>query len=158
MDRQERDRLIAQYKAGYDEVVGALENFPAAGLTAHPVPGKWSAAEIVHHLADSESTSAIRIRKLLAEEHAIIQGYDQELWAKRFRYNERDLAPSLEAFRAARATTAQLLPGLTDADWAREGWHTESGRYSVETWLEIYAVHADNHAAQIRRLKDALAK
>jgi hypothetical protein len=158
VERKERERLIAQYVAGYDDVMAALKGFPAAGLTAHPIPGKWSAAEIVHHLADSETTSALRFRKLLAEDHAIIQGYDQELYAKRLRYNERDMAPSLEAFRAARATTAQLLPGLTDADWAREGWHTESGRYSVETWLRIYAVHAHNHAGQIQRLKDALAK
>lgn len=158
MDRQERERLIAQYVAGYDEVAGALKGFPAGGLTTHPLPGKWSAAEIVHHLADSESASALRIRKLLAEDHAIIHGYDQEVYAKRLRYNERDIAPSLEAFRAARATTAQLLPGLTDADWAREGWHTESGRYSAETWLRIYAVHAHNHAAQIQRLKNALAR
>ena len=158
MDRQERERLIAQYEAGYEEVAAALKGFPRGALTAHPLPGKWSAAEIVHHLADSESTSALRIRKLLVEEHPIIQGYDQELYAKRLRYDERDIAPSLEAFRAARATTAQLLPTLTDADWAREGWHTESGRYSAEMWLRIYAAHAHNHAAQIQRLKDTLAK
>jgi len=158
MDRQERERLIAQYQAGFEEVAGALKDFPSGGLAAHPLPGKWSAAEIVHHLADSETTSALRIRKLLVEEHPIIQGYDQELYAKKLRYNERDTTPSLDAFRAARATTAQLLATLTDADWAREGWHTESGRYSAETWLRIYAVHAHNHAAQIRRLKDALAR
>ncbi len=158
MDRQERDQLIARYAAGHDEVAGALKGFPAAGLAAHPLPGKWSAAEIVHHLADSETASALRIRKLLAEEHPVIQGYDQELYAKKLRYNERDIAPSLEAFRAARATTVQLFPGLTDADWAREGWHTDAGRYSAENWLRIYAVHAHDHAAQIRRLKDALAK
>jgi hypothetical protein len=158
MERQERQKLIARYAAGYDEVAGALDGFPAGELTAHPIPGKWSAAEIVHHLADSETTSAIRIRRLLAEEHPVIQGYDQELYAVRLRYNERDIAPSLEAFRAARATTMQLLPGLTDADWAREGWHTQSGRYSAETWLGLYAAHAHGHAAQISRLKAALAK
>ena len=158
MDRQERDQLISRYAAGYDEVEGALKGFPAGGLTAHPLPGKWSAAEIVHHLADSESTSALRIRKLLAEEHPVIQGYDQERYATKLRYNERDIAPSLDAFRAARATTVQLFPGLTDAYWAREGWHTDAGRYSAETWLRIYAFHAHDHAAQIRRLKVALAK
>jgi hypothetical protein len=158
MDRKERDELIARYAAGYDEVKAALEGFPAGGLTAHPIVGKWSAAEIVHHLADSETTSALRIRKLLAEDHPIIHGYDQELFAARLHYNERDIAPSLEAFRQARATTMQLLPVMTDADWAREGWHSESGRYSAETWLRIYAAHAHNHAAQIARLKAALAK
>ena len=156
MTKQERDSLIAQYAAGYDEVARALQGFPPAKLTAHPIAGKWSAAEIVHHLADSESVSAQRIRKLLAEDHAVIHGYDQETWATRLRYNEREMGPALEAFRAARATTSQLLPGLSDTDWAREGWHTESGRYSAETWLRIYAVHAHNHAAQIRRLRDAL--
>ena len=158
MERQERQRLIGRYAAGYDEVAGALDGFPAGELTAHPIPGKWSAAEIVHHLADSETTSAIRIRRLLAEDLPVIQGYDQELYAVRLRYNQRDIAPSLEAFRAARATTSQLLPGLTDADWAREGWHTESGRYSAEKWLTLYAAHAHGHAAQIARLKAALAK
>ena len=158
MNRQEREQRIAQYAAGYDQVAQALQGFPAGGLTAHPIPGKWSAAEIVHHLADSESTSALRLRKLLAEPHAVIQGYDEARYATVLRYNEREIAPSLDAFRAARATTAQLLPKLSDADWTREGWHSESGRYSVETWLQIYAVHAHNHAAQIRRLKEALAK
>lgn len=158
MERKERDGLIAQYVAGYDDVMAALKGFPEGKLTAHPLPGKWSAAEIVHHLADSETASALRLRKLLVEDHAIIQGYDQEVYATRLRYNERDLAPSLEAFRAARATTAQLFPGMSEADWAREGWHTESGRYSVESWLRIYAVHARNHAGQIQRLKETLAK
>src|SRR5262245_37866457 len=158
MTHQDRDRLIAQYAAGVDEVNRALEGFPAGGLTAHPIPGKWSAAEIVHHLADSESTSAQRIRKLLTEEHPVIQGYDQEEWARRLRYNDRDIAPALSAFRAARETTQQVLAGMSDADWTREGWHTEGGRYSPETWLQIYAVHAHNHAAQITRLKEALAK
>lgn len=158
MTRQERERLIAQYAAGYDEVAGALQGFPSAGLTAHPIANKWSAAEIVHHLADSESASAQRLRKLLVEEHPVIHGYDQEAWAVRLRYNERELAPALAAFRAARATTAQLLAGMSDADWAREGWHTQSGRYTAETWLGIYAVHAHDHAAQIRRLKDALGR
>ncbi len=157
MNGQEREQLIAQYAAGYDEVAKALQGFPSGGLAAHPVPGKWSAAEIVHHLADSESVSAQRLRKLLAEAHPVIHGYDQEAYAVKLRYNVREIGPALEAFRAARATTLQLLPALTDADWMREGWHTESGRYSAETWLRIYAVHAHNHAAQIRRLKDALA-
>jgi hypothetical protein len=158
MDRQERDRLIAQYAAGVAEVNRALEGFPASGLTAHPVTGKWSAAEIIHHLADSEGTSAQRIRKLLTEDHAVIQGYDEAEWARRLRYNQRDIAPALAAFRAARETTHQVLLGMSEADWGREGWHTESGRYSALRWLEIYAAHAHNHAAQITRLKEALAK
>ena len=47
---------------------------------------------------------------------------------------------------------------MTEADWTRPGWHTESGPYTAETWLVIYAAHAHGHADQIRRLKAALAK
>ena len=155
MTTKEKQDLIAQYKAGYDEVVDGLKDFPADSLTAHPIPGKWSAREIVHHLADSETVSSIRLRRLLTEDQPVIQGYDQDDYAARFQYNERDHAAALEAFHAARANTAQLLERMKDEDWKREGSHTESGRYTVEDWLKIYAVHAHNHAAQIRALRAA---
>lgn len=156
MDRNLRRELIDKYAAGYDEVVRALDGFPAGALTAHPIAGKWSAAEIIHHLADSEMTSAIRLRRLLTEENPVIQGYDQDLFATVFKYNEREIAPSLDAFRAARETTVQILRLMTDDDWKRKGTHTESGEYSVDDWLEIYAAHAHGHADQIRGLRAAL--
>ncbi len=157
MTQEERKALIARYAAGYDEVIKALDGFPKAKLTAHPIAGKWSAAEIAQHLADSEMTSAIRLRRLLVEDQPVIQGYDQDLFATRLLYNERDVAPALEAFRAARSTTVQLLERMTEEDWRREGTHTESGRYTAEDWLRIYAAHAHGHADQIRRLREALA-
>ena len=158
MTPEERKQLIARYADGYAEVVSALEGLSEPDRSAHPVPGKWSAREIVQHLADSESISAQRLRRLLVEPHPIIQGYDQAAWATRLRYNERDLAPALEAFRAARTTTLQLLEAMSADDWARTGWHTESGAYSAETWLQIYAGHAHNHADQISRLRTALGR
>ena len=156
MNAEQRKSLIEKYSAGYQEVIKALDGFPAESLTAHPIPGKWSAREIIHHLADSESTSAIRLRRLLVEDKPLIQGYDQDQFASKLRYNERDMAPSLEAFRAARATTAQLLSLMSEEEWRREGVHNESGRYTAEDWLVIYAAHAHNHAAQIQRLRDTL--
>ena len=156
MTPEERRELINQYESGYDEVLKALEEFPPQDLSSHPLPNKWSAREIVHHLADSESTSALRLRRLLAEDRPVIQGYDQDEYATRLKYNEREIAPALDAFRAARETTAQVLKLMTDSDWQRGGEHTESGRYTTEDWLRIYAAHAHNHAAQIRRLREAL--
>jgi hypothetical protein len=153
---EEREQLIEKYAAGYDEVVQSLEGFPEESLSAHPLPGKWSAREIVHHLADSEMTSALRLRQLLDEENPVIHGYDQDNRAARLKYNERDIAPAFDALRGARATTVQLLALMTEDDWKREGTHTESGRYTVEDWLRIYAAHAHNHAAQIRRLKEVI--
>lgn len=156
MTPDERERLIEQYAAGYAEVERSLEGFPENRLTARPIEGKWSACEIVQHLADSEMAAAIRLRKLLNEERAEIQNYDEAAYAVRLKYNERDIKPALEAFRGARAITAQLLRILTEDDWQREGTHPEHARYTVEDWLRIYAAHAHNHAAQIRRLREAL--
>ena len=157
MDTEERARLIAQYRDGYAAVAEALLKITPAELDARPAPNRWTAREIVHHLADSEATSAIRVRRLLAEDHPHIHGYDQEEFARRLHY-ERPHEASLELFRYARMATAELLECLKPADWLREGTHSESGRYTMETWLRIYADHAHKHARQIREARAAAVK
>ena len=158
MDKEKRNNLIRQYERGFHEVENAIQGMGPEELTTRFSEGKWSAAEIVQHLADSEMTSALRLRKLLTEDFPIIHGYEQEAYAAKLFYNERDIAPALAAFRGARATSLQLLERLSENDWQREGWHTEQGRYTIETWLEIYAAHAHNHAEQILRLREASLK
>lgn len=150
MDGATRRALLERYREGTRVVREALEGVTDAELDARPGPGEWSARETVHHLADSEMTSAIRLRKLLAEESPTLQGYDEEEFAQRLHY-DRPIEASLEALAGARASTAALLERLGDDDWSREGIHTESGRYTVEDWLAIYAAHAHDHADQIRR-------
>ena len=149
-----RKQLIDQYKAGYEVVAAALAGATDPELDAHPAPGKWSAREIVHHLADSEMTAAIRLRLLIATERPQIVGFDQEEFARRL-YYDRPIEASVEAFKSARRTTAEILDRMTEAEWAREGTHSEHGRYTVERWLEIYAAHAHNHAEQIRVARSA---
>jgi hypothetical protein len=155
MDAEMRRKLIRNYQEGYEAVAAALEGITEAELDARPAPNKWSPRQIVHHLADSEMTSAIRLRKLIAEEGAIIDGYDQDQFARRL-YYDRPIRASLEAFRAARACTVELLERLTAEQWSRQGVHTESGAYSVTRWLEIYAAHAHDHADQIRRARGSV--
>jgi len=154
MDPERRKQLVDQYKDGYRAVTDALAGATEAELDAHPAPGKWSAREIVHHLADSEMTSAIRLRLLLASDRPAITGYDENEFARRLHY-DRPIGASLEALAAARRTTAELLDRMGEADFAREGTHSESGRYTMDTWLEIYAEHAHKHAGQIRRAREA---
>jgi len=151
MSPLDRSALIARYREGHDAVAAALAAATEADLDRRPPDGTWSAREVVHHLADSEMTSAIRLRRLLAEESPVIAGYDEEEFARRLFYTARPIAPSLDGLRAARATTASILDHLSEEQWRRAGVHSESGAYSVETWLEIYAAHAHDHADQIRR-------
>lgn len=156
MDGARRAELIARYADGPRLIDEALAGISEAELDARETPGEWSPREVVHHLADSEMTSAIRLRLLLAEDGPTIVGYDQELFARRLRY-DRPIVASLAAFRAARAATAELLARLTDADWARAGTHSESGRYGATDWLALYAAHAHEHADQIRRARATAA-
>jgi len=151
MTANERRALIARYQAGFGEVVEALRGIAADELDWRPAPTEWSAREVVHHLADSETISGIRLRRLLTEDTPTIQGYDEQEYARRLRYQNRPMEPALEAFKAARATTAQLLDAMMEADWQRAGVHSESGPYSATRWLEIYAAHAHDHADQIRQ-------
>lgn len=154
MDVTTRQALIAKYKEGSRVVAEALAGSTEAELDARPAPGKWSAREITHHLADSEMIAAIRLRMLLAEDEAVIRAYDQKLYAGRLYYH-RPIQASLEAFQAARRSTAEILEQMTEAQWTRQGTHSESGRYSPEKWLEIYAQHAHTHADQIRKARAA---
>jgi hypothetical protein len=157
MTREERQAAIARYRAGHAEVMAALSDITPDELDWRPAPSEWSAREIVHHLADSETISGIRVRRLLAEEAPAIQGYDEQLYARRLQYERRPIEPALRALEAARATTAQVLDLMTEADWQRAGTHSEMGAYSAERWLEIYAAHAHDHAEQIRRNREAWA-
>ena len=55
--------------------------------------------------------------------------------------------------RWARETSAQLMDRMTKQDWRKVGTHSESGTYSAEDWLKIYAAHAHDHAEQIKRAR-----
>ena len=103
------------------------------------------------HCADSETNAALRIRYLVAEKEPLIVGYDQDAWARLFDYHAQPLEESLAAAAAARDRTVPLLRRMTEADWAKAGRHTESGPYTAEDWLRIYATHLEGHAKQIER-------
>ena len=147
----EREDLIARYARGPQQIRSALARTPEEARQWRPGPDRWSVHEVVVHCADSEANAALRLRYLLAEKEPVIIGYDQEAWARLFDYHSEPLEPALAAVEAARGRTVPLLRRLTDADWAKEGRHTESGRYTVEEWLGIYAAHLEGHAAQIER-------
>jgi hypothetical protein len=146
----DRAALIATYKEAPDVVAAALAGLTDADLDRRPSPTEWTAREVVHHLADAEMRAAIRLRQLLAEDDPVIEAYDEERYARSLHY-DRPIDASLAVFRAVRGATGELLDRLGDADFARRGTHSESGEYSVETWLEIYAAHGHDHAEQLRR-------
>jgi hypothetical protein len=153
VDETERRALLERYRAGIDQIREALVGITEAELDREPSePDGWTARQITHHLADSETMASIRLRRLIAEDAPQIQGYDEPEWARRLHY-DRPIAASVAVVAAVRAASLELLESLTPAEWARTGMHSESGPYSVEGWLEIYAGHSHDHADQIRRVR-----
>ena len=146
-----RDR-VHDYEAATGEALRAIEEAPTEALDRH-APGEWCARQIIHHLADSEAQSYARLRRLIAEPSgSLIQGYDEAAWATSsvLGYEELPIEPSVEVFRAVRQSSLVILRRLSDADLEREGVHSESGRYTLNDWLNIYTRHASDHAEQLR--------
>lgn len=154
---EERKKLIELYRNGYAVVSDALLKVTPEEVDFKPDATRWSVREIIHHLADSEMTAAVRLRMLIAQDRPTLQGYDQDEFARRL-YYDRPYEASLELFRLARQSTVEILDRLTPAEWVREGTHSEMGPYGVESWLKTYSEHAHKHARQIRIARDAAVK
>jgi hypothetical protein len=152
MPDSDRAALLERFASGADDVADAVAGASDDELDRRPPSGEWTAREIVHHVADSESMAYIRLRRLIAEDQPIIHGYDEPEWARRLHY-DRPIETSIAVAHAVRAASLDLLRSLTDEEWARTGTHSESGSYSVDRWLAIYAEHSHDHADQIRRAR-----
>jgi hypothetical protein len=148
----DREHLLHRYRDGYRAVMASLANITEREYDRCPGPGAWTARQVVHHLADSEATSYIRLRRVLAEDSPLIQAYDEERFARQLHY-DRPVEASLAVLKAVRTASAELLDTLEPHEWERSGVHSDSGAYSVEMWLGIYADHAHDHADQIRRAR-----
>jgi hypothetical protein len=147
------EQIAAAYARATEEFDLLASSVPPESLDAH-LPGEWSARQILHHMADSEAQSYARLRRLVAEPAgSVIQGYDEGAWAEceALGYESLPVENSLAVFRAVRAGSLDVLRRLTLADLERQGVHTESGEYSVRTWIANYTAHPIDHADQLRR-------
>ncbi len=153
MDKDTRRQLIEKYKDGHRVVTEALKGLKERDFDLR-LPGKWSIREILHHLADSEMVASVRLRRLVAEDRPGIRATDVGGYVRRLFY-DRPAQSSLDLFRAVRASTAEILDRMTDADWAREGVRSGTGRFTAEKWLEVFSQHADTHADEIQRTRAA---
>ena len=155
MPRDERTVLLERYRDGAAVFTSVVARLSDAELDARPFPDEWTVREICHHLADGEINSAVRLRRLIAEDEPALPAYDEMEFSRRLYYQTREIGPSVAAMAAARAATYQILECLTEEQWARQGTHTEHGPYGVEAWLRDYAGHPWDHADQARRVLEA---
>jgi uncharacterized damage-inducible protein DinB len=115
-----------------------------------PTSGKWSAAQIVCHLADCELVFGFRLRQTLAEDGPTIQPFDQDKWAAN--YSSIPAAEALAAFSALRNWNLRMMRDALPRAAGRTTTHPERGIMTFQTIVETMAGHDLNHLGQLRRL------
>jgi uncharacterized damage-inducible protein DinB len=138
------------------EVRAAVDGHAPDRLRRAEAPGKWSIAQVVQHLADSDLVWGFRLRMVLAHDRPRLAGYDQDLWAERLGYAAAEPGHALEVFTTLRRANLRLLEAATPADLRRIGVHEERGEESVEHMVRLYAGHDLSHRRQLTRIRMAI--
>ena len=144
--------IASAYEAATQEFLHIANSVPADKLDVNDGEN-WSSRQVIHHCADSEAQSYARLRRLVAEPNPVIQGYDENLWAKdaTLGYTELPIENSIAVFASVRAASLDIIKRLKPEQLELKGTHTEAGEYSLQRWLETYTRHANNHADQIKQ-------
>jgi hypothetical protein len=142
---------LAIQAATAEKLNQVIKGVAASELRRRPAPEKWSANEIVAHLADAEIVIGYRLRLVLGSPGAVIVAYDGDTWAVSGHYDERDTQKSVELFRVVREVNLLLLKSLKPEQWKQYGMHSERGQESIEHMVRMHAGHDINHLQQIEK-------
>jgi hypothetical protein len=134
------------------KLASLVKHAASSKLRKRPAPDKWSVAEILAHLADTEIVVGWRIRSILGAPGTPIQAFDQDAWAAAGNYAKRDPRKSVEQFRAVRDANLALYKSLSPEQWKHFGMHAERGEESLQRILHMMAGHDINHISQIERI------
>lgn len=142
---------IVEYEKATQDFLSAVDKLGENDLDRSEGDG-WSPRQVIHHVADSEAQSYARLRRLVVEPGTQIQGYDEGAWGEHstLGYKELPIEISLNVFSAVRASSLEILKRLTAEQLNNSGVHSESGEYSINTWLATYIKHPSEHAFQIK--------
>ena len=145
------EAFASQYENATREFLNTVQGLSDADLDVSN-SGAWTARQVIHHVADSEAQSYARLRRLIAEPGTQIQGYDEGGWGENetLGYKVLPIENSIDVFKAVRYSSLAIIKRLSVTQLENSGIHTESGQYTIKTWLETYINHPLEHAAQIR--------
>jgi len=150
MSKEELQALASEYQAATEVFLAAYAKLDPADLGKVKSDG-WNPRQVIHHLADSESQSCARLKRLIAEPGSIIQGYDENKWAQNptLGYLVLPVEASLALFKASRESSLEIVKRLQVEDLSKSVTHTESGAYDLRKWFSIYINHPKDHANQL---------
>jgi uncharacterized damage-inducible protein DinB len=137
---------LAQSPAKLAKLVKGLD---ATGWKRSYGPGKWTIRQILAHLRDCEMVYAVRWRKMISEENAVLTPFDQDLWASGTAYAKQDAKQALATWSTLRATNLEMLKLAGKTALSRSGHHPEYGAITGSQLVRHILAHDDNHLGQI---------
>lgn len=137
-----------------DKVAAAVADLTDGQLDTPYRPGGWTVRQTVHHLADSHSNSLTRFKLALTEDTPpTIKPYYEERWAE-LADSKLPIDVSQAMLRAIHVRWSALLGSMTDADFQKSFIHPETGEWTLDGALALYAWHSLHHTAHITRLRE----
>ncbi len=121
-------------------------------LHKKPQPNKWSIAEIIAHLAETELVLGWRYRSIAANPGVVIQSFEQNDWAKNSQYEKSDITEMLELYSVLRNANLKFLTGLSKVKYENFGMHQERGKETIAHIVNLEAGHDLNHLNQIEKI------
>lgn len=145
-DLGSRDPILAMREsaARYRAIAG---NWSPAQFERSWAPGKWTARQLLVHLAQTELALGTRARMALATPNYVAQNFDQDAWVGL----ERGLSgrDALDVFLALVAMNRSLFETLSPAERATPLAHPEYGALTVDWILHQLAGHQIHHLSQL---------
>jgi len=116
--------------------------------------GGWTLRQTVHHVADSHINSLCRFKLALTEdEPPTIRPYYEDRWAE-LADSRMPVDVSLNIIDGVHSRWSSLLASMTDDDFKREFVHPETGPWTLEKVLALYAWHSLHHTAHITSTRE----
>jgi DinB superfamily len=151
MTRDERRKMLESFGRAPALLSALLRGLPKKMWLYKPSPERWSIHEIILHLADSEASSYVRCRHLIAEPGLAVAEFDPALWAGNLGYFHQSTREALEIIRRLRKMTYQLLVSVPESVWSHTVEYPKEGAISLESWIERQERHVPHHMEQMRK-------
>ncbi len=146
------NKALENFQKHTTEFLDALALIPDRARNTAPA-GEWSAAYIVHHIADGEIHFAGRYLLALGSDNPTMFFFDEERYPEMLGYEKRSINKSLAAIVGIRATILETLSLIEDQHWAR----TMVREDGVTVTLEDLVIQADGHITGHIEQLEALA-
>jgi hypothetical protein len=146
---KQREELVHQIASLPSRLEALVSELSPEQLSGTHIPGEWTVAQNVHHVADAHLNGFVRFKLILTEDRPTLKPFDQERWAELLDSKLAVVTRSLLVLKGVHARWVELLRSLDEDEWRRFGYHPEVGIVSLDDLLQTYANHGEAHLAQI---------